>query len=240
MFPSFRHEGGGTFAFNARVSLPPAGACTVYTLAGNQFNGTPLLRAQSVSSYLNPGTITVTGAKGTRSNPTSASFFDAVSIGSNIPNSGMTNRTFLDPGNFTVSSSGTTAVGAIPSTPVNIPAPITWVNETQISSIDRTQPLTLTWSGAPAGRPVEIFGGSYDVPTNSSASFLCIAPPGATSFALPAYILASVPATRSNPAQSHAFVSLGAINTPVPFSAAGLDSGILLTRTVYSKTVSFK
>ena len=151
----------------------------------------------------------------------------------------MANTTFLDPGNFTVTSAGTSAVGAIQAS-VAQATPITWTNETQISAIDRTQPLMLTWSGAPSGSPVQIYGGAFDVPNNASASFLCIAPAGSQSFTVPPYILASIPASRSNPAQTHALLSVGALNPPVAFTAKGLNSALLSTRTVFSKTITFK
>lgn len=240
MIPSFRHEPGGQFGFNAKLSLPPAGSCTVYSMSGNQFSGASLPGVEAGTTAIDPGVITVTGAKGARTNPKGKYPFIPVSLGSNIPNSGLSTTTFLDPGSFSIASAGTSALGPIPSTAVTMPAPITWSNETQTSAIDRTQPLTLNWSGAPAGSPVQIFGGDFDLATNASASFLCIAPAGSNSFTVPAYILASIPASRTNPAQTRAFVSIGALNPPVAISATGLDSGLVSTRTVYSKTTTFK
>jgi uncharacterized protein (TIGR03437 family) len=239
MIPSFRQEPGGQFAFNAKLSLPPAGACTVYTMAGNQFSGASLPGVAAGTNYLDPGAITVTGTKGSRMNAKAAYPFIPVSIGANIPGASMANTTFLDPGNFNVTSAGTSAVGAIQAS-VAQATPITWTNETQISTIDRTQPLNLTWSGAPTGSPVQIYGGAFDVPNNASASFLCIAPAGSQGFTVPPYILASIPASRANPAQTHAVLSVGALNPPVAFTAKGLNSALLSTRTVFSKTITFK
>ena len=113
MIPSFRQEPGGQFAFNSKLSLPPAGACTVYSMTGNQFSGAALPGVAAGTNYLDPGAITVTGTKGSRTNAKGPYPFIPVSIGANIPNASMANTTFLDPGNFTVSSPGTAAVGPI-------------------------------------------------------------------------------------------------------------------------------
>ena len=88
------------------------------------------------------------------------------------------------------------------STSYSFPQPLTWTNRTQTNVVDRSQPLTLSWSGGDNGQIVGILGFGEDLPTNSSAVFVCIAPPASSSFTVPTDILSNLPATRPNPLQS--------------------------------------
>jgi hypothetical protein len=100
----------------------------------------------------------------------------------------------------------------------------------------------VNWTGAPAGQSVIIFGGGVDLPTNSSAVFACIAPPGSSSFTVPPQILANMPPTWDNLLRSKDAVYVGALATtsPATFAASGLDIGALVAGTFVGKTVIFQ
>lgn len=241
-FLSFRQLNGGPYAFDPGLSLPPAGTCTVYTATGDlrAIRSVPII--PTTKRRLDAGsTFTVTGPSASRL----ITFYrppgpDVAQLGKNIPGSGLRNSLLLVPGAYNISGKGGADVGPIQAT-VNNPPALTWTNQGQINTIDRTQPLTLTWTGATAGQPVQVFGGNADKPTNSGAAFLCVAPADATSFTVPPYILSNVPA--SNPLQritSGGFLSVGAGSGPSTFSAGGLDAGVASVQSFAGKTVTFK
>jgi hypothetical protein len=80
-----------------------------------------------------------------------------------------------------------------------VPAQVTWTNETTLASgvaIDRTQPLTITWTGGDANGYVDIEGSGQVGPQNNPAFttyFDCSAPTSARSFTIPPAILLSIP-----------------------------------------------
>jgi hypothetical protein len=238
-------EIGSPFAFNPFVSLPPAGTCTVYTAASDLFAEKGALPGGlSTGRILNTGSsISFTGPSG---NNTAGSFFRApLNVGQfGIDFSGGATPLkplILTPGSFTVSASGGTDVPSLRASS-NIPTPITWTNRDQVVNIDRTQPLTVTWTGASATQTVSIVGGAVDLPTNSSALFQCIAPSGATSFTVPPAILSALPASRRLASQTKAVLFVGTLplgSTSV-ITATGLDTAVLLPIFLNGRTVSFR
>ena len=83
----------------------------------------------------------------------------------------------------------------------------------------------MNWSGAPAGQTVIVFGGGVDLPSNATGEFVCVAPPGSSSFTVPPTALANVPATRNNLLQSKGVVYVGTLPlaSPTAFTATGLE-----------------
>jgi hypothetical protein len=140
-----------------------------------------------------------------------------------------------------VSASGGTDIPSLRASS-NIPAPITWTNRDQLVNIDRTQPLTVTWTGASATQTVSIVGGAVDLPTNSSALFQCIAGSGSTSFTVPPAILSALPASRRLPSQTKAVLFVGTLplGATSMFTAPGLDAAVLLPIFVNGRTVTFR
>jgi hypothetical protein len=123
-----------------------------------------------------------------------------------------------------------------------MPPMINWTNKDQILTIDRTQPLTLNWSGAASGSTVMILGINSDQSSDSSAAFLCVAPPNATSLTVPSYILYGVRATRGWPYKSQAQLMIGALplSNPGIFHETGLDMGVAFPVVISSKQVIFQ
>ncbi len=238
-------EIGSPFAFNPFVSLPPAGTCTVYTAAGDLFSGNAALPGSlSTNRILDTGSsISFTGPSGTT---TADSVFkpslNIVPFGMDFSGGATPLKPLiLTPGSFTVSTSGGTDIASLQASS-NIPTPITWTNRDQVANIDRTQPLTVTWTGATATQTVSIVGGAVDLPTNSSALFQCIAPSGATSFTVPAAILSALPASRRLPSQTKAVLFVGTLplGATSVVTAAGLDTAVLLPIFINGRTVAFR
>jgi hypothetical protein len=219
---AFVQATAGTFPFNAALSLPPPGSCTVILRSGD------FLSQQypnfSVTKALDAGPIlTLSGTKGTRTVGLPAAHFNQ--LGKNLPGGALTNSVFLEPGAINFSIAGGGDVGAFKGSITNPPA-ITWTNRGQISTVNRSQPLTVNWTGAASGQIIEITGASTDQRTNSSARFTYVAPPGSTSFTVPSVILQSLPASRATRPAYQGTLTVGAIGASTPFAAMGLDFGI--------------
>ena len=123
------------------------------------------------------------------------------------------------------------------------PAQVTWTNETALASgvaIDRTQPLTVTWTGGDANGYVDIQGQGQVGPQNNPAFttyFDCSAPTSAGSFTIPPAILLSLP-TGLN-AGTGIQVSTYAFAPTLP-AISGFDVGIDTSEFQTSAPVVFK
>ena len=125
-------------------------------------------------------------------------------------------------------ATGSNSVGSV-SFNFPVPAAINWTNQTILASgvpIDRTQPLTITWTGGDANGYVDIqVAGQVGLSGSPAYTsyFDCSAPTAAGSFTIPPAILASMP-TGLN-AQAGIQVSTYSFPLTLP-AVAGFDAGI--------------
>lgn len=104
-------------------------------------------------------------------------------------------------GAFTLTAPGGSGQGAV-SFNVPMPQPVAWTNMNQLlaTKIDRTQPLSITWTGGDANGFVEIIGlaqlGPQNAPTYT-IGFDCTAPVSASQFTIPAAVLQAMPSGAS-------------------------------------------
>src|ERR1035437_1272811 len=241
---TFQQESTSPFPpFNPYFSLPPAGTCTAFVPQGDMFDGDTFPLSGTTGKFLDAGSyLTVTGASGNRkmSRPTTNER-NFQPLGYTYDVSLVPTSLFLNPGSFSLAGAGGADVGAIAAN-FTFPAPLTWSNRAQTSSITRSQGFTVNWSGAPAGQTVIVFGGGVDLPSNATGEFVCVAPPGSSSFTVPPTALANVPATRNNLLQSKGVVYVGALPlaSPAAFTATGLDTGAIYAGAFLGKTVIFQ
>jgi len=238
-------EVAGAANFNPMFSLPPAGTCTVYTVIGI-LGKDP---AATIGGFTPPtgpaldsGNATVTADKGTNTvRQGSYPAMGIVQLGGAIPSLPMTNKTFLDSGGVTLGLPGGNDIGSS-SADATVPQPFTWSNRDQISAVTLSKELTLTWTGGDPASTTFIVVGAADLPTNSSAVALCLAPQGSESFTVPLDVLANLPVTRLRAIQSRGAIYLGQwnISSPIGVSAAGFDFGAFLPIFVGGKTVRFQ
>lgn len=237
---NFQKASGADYAFNPSAALPPAGSCTVYSQKGDlSESAVPFITDAGI---LDAGAISVTGPKATlplvlfkaTDHQTYAAQFGSTGL---LPAGLTQSPLFLDPGTFQIKGAGGTNVGAFTAS-VTVDAGATWTNRDQITTIDRTKGLTVTWSGTPAN--VAVSGMGTDLPTDSSTGFLCMAPAGTTSFTVPAYVLANVPPTRANDNESRSVVALLSATAPVKFTATGLDNSAAFFMLMSAKAVTFQ
>ncbi len=232
---------GGTFNFSPWFSIAPAGSCTIYGASGDWTTTGVLSEVSTATRLLDAGAFTITGPKGVSGPQPLGAGFQAAHFGSALSGSSFPNQLYLDPGGYTIATSGGADIQAF-QTSLTVPSPFTWTNRDQLGAIDRTQPLNISWSGATSGQSLAIIGAASDLPTNSSAVFLCVAPAGATSFSVPAAVLATLPASRSDRNQSKAvfFLTNLPISNATRFSASGLDAAALMSIYMSGKTVTLK
>jgi hypothetical protein len=232
--------------FNAVLSLPPPGTCTAYTAPGDLLNGDAVPGADDLGAkFLDAGTpLTLSSATDKRTIArTTNNVRNYQPLGYTYTGSRLKSTLFLGAGSLTLAGPGGADVGAFQA-PVTLPDSnaLSWTNRAITLTVDRSQGFTVNWSGAPPNQPVMIFGGAVDTPTNSSAIFACLAPAGSSSFTVPAFALANLPATRTNLLRSKGAIYVGALPTsnPVSFSASGIDKGAIVPATFFGKTVIFQ
>ncbi len=117
-------------------------------------------------------------------------------------------------------------VGSFTSS-LTLGAPLVWTNEAAFASVNRSQGLTVTWTGGAPNSFVQISGMSAAVTgaiTLPGVSFTCAAPVAANQFTVPSTVLLALPAFGSIPPLGTLSVSNIAGQT---FTAPGLDLGLV-------------
>ncbi|MCB1020626.1 MAG: hypothetical protein KDC27_11905 [Acidobacteria bacterium] len=238
---SFRRDGGGSFYFNPLVSLPPPGACQVFSGSGDFRGGAfGLAGAAPTGGSLDAGpSLRLSGPGGTRN----VGFQDLSAVnylaglGGSFPAS--TPRLYLSPGAHTLSSAGGADVGAFESS-FDLPPPLTWANRAEVGVVERSTGLELAWSGAQNG--VIALAGNYDLATDSFAAALCVASGASGSLTIPSDALAALPPSSARPFGSQGAVALWSYSSEPSgvISAPGLDAGFVIARSAVAKTVIFK
>jgi len=241
----------GPFPFNPAIAFPPQGNCTAYTLFGDMLNGTPSQTqgggfVTATLPELAPSTIPLdwggplqlTGPSGSKSLTYGFLGARAGLLDGMISNGILAGTLFLNPGQYTVQGFGGADIGPF-NTGFSIPPPVVWTQQDTTNVVDRTKPLTLSWTGGDSGQVVGVLFIAEDLPTNSSDAAVCMAPAGASSLTIPTDLLSNMPATRGNPLQSkHVIYLIAMAGTSVdPINATGLDVGITEFDSIIGKTV---
>lgn len=181
-------EAGGQFAFDPFLATPPRGSCTGYTMPGN---------------IMHNGFLMSSGGR-----PLGLGTLSAVSGGTNV------GILALQPGLYNTAIGGgyppqplffqdvtpsLRASGGPDGAAFDVPVPpspiLAGANLQALTTLSRTKGAAVTWN-AQAGVSAYVVGGVYDMPTDSSALFLCVSAAGASSFNVPDYVLANLPVTR--------------------------------------------
>jgi uncharacterized protein (TIGR03437 family) len=245
----------GDLGFNPLSSLPPVGACTAYTgevdaaaLLGAGLGGLPGDSKSLLGRQLDAGKeLRITGPLG--NSIAMARIDEEVNtgpyvglLGGELPIDGAPSLPpFLDGGAYQISGGGGLDVGAF-SANVTLAPPIRWTNRDQVSAIDRSQGLRLTWTGGSPSTLVLIGGIGNDQSTKATAGFLCFVPSEPGSFTVPAPILGNLPAVSAQSSNTLGAIVVGGVpaqNIP-RFRASGIDSGMVIFSSLSLKTVAFR
>ncbi len=147
---------------------------------------------------------------------------------------------FLAPGFYTATGPGGADVGPFNAT-MTVPQALNWTNQASITSVNRTRPLQVTWTGGPPGGVVFIMGSSaISTPLQAGASFVCLAQSNAGQFTIPAMVLSALPASETQQGMPTGQLSLGAASPPVRFTAPGLDVGMFTNSSVTGKMIAYQ
>lgn len=151
--------------------------------------------------------------------------------------------TYLEPGAYTVNNGAGGAEVKAFSFTANLPGNVSWLNRGNISTILRSNPLTINWTPRPQGELVSIFGTSYSVPKRIASAFFCFADGTAGTFTVPTYVLgAMVPSEGTAqmlgvPAGS---LSVGNFAAITNFSADGIDVGAFSSSNLDLKYLNYQ
>jgi uncharacterized protein (TIGR03437 family) len=95
-------------------------------------------------------------------------------------------------GTYSISSAGGHDLNAF-SVTMNVAGNVVWSNKAAITSVDRSQPLTVTWSDTTTPRYVVVGGYAFS-DTVGSVGFVCTEDASVGSFTIPSFILSLLPA----------------------------------------------
>jgi hypothetical protein len=137
---------------------------------------------------------------------------------------------FLSPGVYRLSAAGGPNVGAF-SGDLTIAPDLVWTNRDQAEVVDRSLPLTVTWSGGEPTTLVTIQGTSSVLGSNgvvTLASFTCWENNPVGRFTIPANILSQIPASGRLQAGNFSLLMRGTLaiastGTGVRMFADGVD-----------------
>ena len=150
---------------------------------------------------------------------------------------------YIVPGSYTFTGTGGADVGAFTAS-LTVGPSLTWTNQSSITTVNRSQDLLITWSGAGNGT-VEIIGTSTSGPTTApfGGTFICFANASAGQFSVPAAVLLSLPVSNT--------ISGGGVSIPTGslevgtfslsnFTAPGIDLGVTVYLDVTGKSVGYQ
>jgi hypothetical protein len=112
---------------------------------------------------------------------------------------GSSTSVLQDGGTYTLTGTGGADVAAFTAS-LTIPTPVTWSNQSAITTVNRSADLAITWTGGAAGQVVVITGfagtstSSGGATTNTATIFACLADAGPGSFSVPSPVLSQLPA----------------------------------------------
>jgi uncharacterized protein (TIGR03437 family) len=159
--------------------FPSQGTCTALTTVPNLYSSSPVgLDAGS--------SLTLSGPAGLWNlAPTKPGqyqvLFGSTPQGPNLPL-----------GTYSITSAGGHDLNAF-SVTMNVAGNVVWTNKAAINSVDRSQPLTVTWSDTTTPRYVVV--GGYASSDTAVGIFVCTEDASVGSFTIPSFILSVLPAT---------------------------------------------
>jgi uncharacterized protein (TIGR03437 family) len=224
--------------------LPSSGSCTVNNFTGDATNAAPVDPIKGTG--LDAGALTIKGPAGQQMIPKVATGYYAANLSGNTPMSPI-GTPYLNPGNYTISASGGTDIGAFSITPALAAPTIAWTPPST-TNLGRTSDLTINYTRADPNSTVVVMGISTDM-NNIGAAFYCAGTPaadGSGSITVPAGILGGLPASVAASSTGGGFVVapgfllVGTSTTTKETTPMGLDALYLTSLSVSGSTVMFQ
>jgi len=144
-------------------------------------------------------------------------------------------------GTFKFSAPGGADVGPAEAS-INADNPMTWNEHTSITTVNRSQPLTVTWRGGAPGGFVVIQGGGISAANNDVyTSFGCTEHAEVGRYTVPADVLASLaPSAVFAPNIATGQLLVEHFTLPARFTANGLDHGSIIWESYSGTTVNYQ
>jgi len=236
-----------TFANNGTSSTNTQGSCTVTTATSS---GSSIVSPPAYT-WLDAGNLTVTGPSGsgltnqalTKTSNTVSDVNEIVYsllIGSSIIPGAVSGNIVAGP--YTFNGAGGADVGKF-SGSINVGTPLA-VTGGLPTTVNRSQPLILSWTGGNASDPLEIIGTAASVSNGvtTSTTFICTTTAGAGTFTVPTSVLSQMPAASGAGAGTLLELSTGnQVQLQIPLTAGGnLDFGIITASTGVAGTPTFQ
>ncbi len=230
---------GETF-YNSQYSAPPLGTCTVLTPPStSDINPLPV-------NLLDAGTpLRINGPNGEKQMPRGMGNAYAAMLGGGLPIPGAPPPPplYLSAGRYTITGPGGANVGAFTAN-VDLPPALEWTNRAQITTVNRSEPLRITWSGGNPSREIGlILGLSTDSNATAAGYFICVVPLAPGSFTIPAPILSSLPVSGSQSGISLGTLLVGTTlfgSGLTTFTASGIDLGVVSWTSGTGKPVDYR
>lgn len=218
---------------------PEPGTCTFYS--PSPVNPYPNL----TYTYLDGGEwVSVSGPAGTRTAPRSRNSvgnlgYSAI-VGTGVPGN------YLDPGRYTFTSPGGPDVGPYTGS-IEVVPELVWTNRADLTVVDRSQPLTLTWSGGEPTTLITIQGSTTTVQgsTTTTTSFECHARNTDRQFTVPISILGRMQASGRIQAGTTSILlrgslAIASVGVGTRMTASGLDYLVASYSWGVAQTVEYK
>jgi len=208
LYARFYTRPNSAFAFDPYLSYPPAGSCLVHqTLSDSEYAKT--LRGAlpaSASITTQPKLMFHNGTEALNLAAGNKAFYDttlAGTLGTKVLPLGLATaeaKLTIDPG-----GANEKVLASPPGSP-----PL-WPQRDSLEEISRNAPLNLTFTPGDAASPTAIVLYAYAAVSNSTVEVQCLAAPGATSFTVPADVLANLPGTYRLVDGSYNVLTLGTL-----------------------------
>jgi hypothetical protein len=225
IYARFINKPATDFSFDPDLSYPPAGSCLVHQTSGDASINHNLRGAPLVSMTPRPRLAYNNGVETAPSLGSFPAFYsfrlggtvDAKSIGIRLANSSA--NVTLDPGGPNVTT-----------LPLKLVNPPTWPQRDTLRLVDRAVPLDVNFTPTDAASPTAITLYAYASFVNATVQVQCLAPPGASTFTIPADALANLPHTYKEVDGSYSALAIGTLSAGgvTPFSNPLVASGIML------------
>lgn len=134
----------------------------------------------------------------------------------------------LPPGTYKITGSGGRDVNAFSAT-LNVAGNLVWTNKAAISTVDRSQSLTIAWTGGTS--PGYVLIGGYV--NGGQVGFVCSEDVTKGSFTIPSFILSTLPA-----ASGGMFVSLNPLSQQI--SIPGVDLAYFMDGSNDAKSLGYR
>src|ERR1017187_6829819 len=235
IYSRFYTRPNSPYNFDPYLSYPPPGTCLVHQTSGDSYYDKSLRGALPASASLSPQPNQTynNGPQSLTFSPSGSDF--SSTMGGTIDLAAFAMNLLGANGMYTIDPAGPhqTAI------PLKAEPPPAWTRPNAILIVPRNAPLALTFTPGDNAAPTAILLYSYAAPTNSTVEVQCLAPPGASTFTIPADTLANLPPSYRIIDGSYANLFIGTlgINSAVSFANGLAVNGLLLNSSWLAQSV---